>query len=176
MAGGRLWTPEEETYLMEKWGQASIPTIAKHLNRTVHSIKIRASRLHLGPDLMGGDYVTFNQLMLALTGGTQSYSYQKESWIKKRGLPVHAKKVVKNSFLVVYLDEFWAWAEQHRSFIDFSKMEPLALGAEPAWVAQVLLCGGIAGATPERRSHSAPLLRPWSKGTSRQRIPPQSLV
>ena len=45
-------------------------------------------------------------------------------------------KVVENSFLVVYLDEFWAWAEQHRSFIDFSKMEPLALGAEPDWVAQ----------------------------------------
>lgn len=136
MAGGRLWTPEEETYLMEKWGQVSIPTIAKHLSRTVHSIKVRASRLRLGPALMGGDYVTFNQLMLALTGGAKSYSYQKESWIKKRGLPVHAKKVVENSFLVVYLDEFWAWAEQHRSFIDFSKMESLALGAEPDWVAQ----------------------------------------
>ena len=74
--------------------------------------------------------------MLVLTGGSQSYTYQKESWIKKRGLPVHTKRVIDNSFLVVYLDEFWVWAEQHRSFIDFSKMEPLALGAEPAWVAQ----------------------------------------
>ena len=136
MAGGRLWTSEEETYLMEKWGQASIPAIAKHLDRTVEAIKNRASRLHLGPVLMGGGYATFNQLMLVLTGGSQSYTYQKESWIKKRGLPVHTKRVIDNSFLVVYLDEFWVWAEQHRSFIDFSKMEPLALGAEPAWVAQ----------------------------------------
>ena len=136
MAGGRLWTSEEETYLMEKWGQASIPAIAKHLDRTVEAIKNRASRLHLGPVLMGGGYVTFNQLMLVLTGGSQSYTYQKESWIKKRCLPVHTKRVIDNSFLVVYLDEFWVWAEQHRSFIDFSKMEPLALGAEPAWVAQ----------------------------------------
>lgn len=34
------------------------------------------------------------------------------------------------------MDEFWEWAERNRSFIDFSKMEPLALGAEPDWVAQ----------------------------------------
>lgn len=136
MAGGRPWTAAEETYLMEKWGQISIPAIAKNLKRTVHAIKNRASRLHLGPALMGGDYVTFNQLMLALTGGAHSYTYQKESWVKKRGLPIHTKKVVENSFKVVYLDEFWEWAEKNRSFIDFSKMEPLALGAEPDWVAQ----------------------------------------
>ena len=136
MAGGRLWTSEEEIYLMEKWGQASIPTIAKHLGRTVDAVKVRATRLNLGPVLMGGDYVTFNQLALAITGGSKCHSYQMKSWIKNRGFPVHTKKVVENSFLVVYLDEFWVWAEQHRSFIDFSKMEPLALGAEPDWVAQ----------------------------------------
>ena len=136
MAGGRPWTAEEETYLTEKWGTLSIPAIAKKLNRTVHAIKNRAVRLHLGPVLMGGDYVTFNQLALAVTGGSKCHTYQMKSWIENRGFPVHTKKVVGNSFLVVYLDEFWAWAEQHRSFIDFSKMEPLALGAEPDWVAQ----------------------------------------
>lgn len=136
MAGGRPWTTEEEIYLTEKWGTLSIPAIAKKLNRTVHAIKNRAVRLHLGPVLMGGDYVTFNQLALAVTGGSKCHTYQMKSWIENRGFPVHTKKVVDNSFLVVYLDEFWAWAEQHRSFIDFSKMAPLALGAEPDWVAQ----------------------------------------
>jgi len=136
MAGGRPWTAAEETYLMDKWGTYSIPAIAKNLNRSVQAIKIRATRLHLGPVLMGGDYVTFNQLALAVTGGSKCHTYQMKSWIENRGFPVHTKKVVDNSFLVVYLDEFWAWAEQHRSFIDFSKMEPLALGAEPDWVAQ----------------------------------------
>lgn len=130
------WTPEEETYLMEKWGTLSIPTIAKNLGRTVDAIKIRASKLHLGPVLMGGDYVTFSQLMLAMTGRSKYHTYQMKSWIENRGLPVRTKKVVSNSFLVVYLDEFWTWAEKNRSFIDFSKMEPLALGAEPDWVAQ----------------------------------------
>ncbi len=132
----KRWTPEEETYLMGKWGTLSIPTIAKNLGRTVDAIKIRASKLHLGPVLMGGDYVTFSQLVLAMTGRSKYHTYQMKSWIENRGLPVHTKKVVSNSFLVVYLDEFWTWAEKNRSFIDFSKMEPLALGAEPDWVVQ----------------------------------------
>lgn len=136
MAGGRPWTAAEENYLMEKWGQASIPAIAKKLNRTINAVKIRASKLRLGPVLMGGDYVTFNQLLVAVTGSRGSYIYKCESWVKKRGLPVHTKKVIGNSFLVVYLDEFWEWAERNRSVIDFSKMEPLALGAEPDWVGQ----------------------------------------
>ena len=37
---------------------------------------------------------------------------------------------------MVYIEEFWEWAERYRSFIDFSKMEPLALGEEPDWVAE----------------------------------------
>lgn len=57
-----------------------------------------------------------------------------ESWVRRRGFPIHTKRVDKCVWRVVYLDEFWKWAEQHRSFIDFSKLEPLALGKEPDWV------------------------------------------
>ena len=85
---------------------------------------------------MGGDYITLSQLFCAVTGTDTAYSYKMTSWVQNRGLPVHTKKVAKCSFRVVYLDEFWEWAEQNRSFIDFSKMEPLALGEEPEWVAE----------------------------------------
>lgn len=129
-----VWTPEEEQYLEEHWGAVSIPSIAKKLNRTVNAIKVRAFRLGLGGVLDAGDYVTFNQLMLTITDNSQSYSYQMQSWVKNRGLPVHTKRVDKCTWRVVYLDEFWKWAEKHRSFIDFSKLEPLALGKEPDWV------------------------------------------
>ena len=84
---------------------------------------------------MGGDYVTLNQLVTAFNR-TGSYSYKMISWVKNRGLPVHNKRVQKNTFRVVYLKEFWTWAEKNRSFMDFSKLEPLALGEEPAWVAE----------------------------------------
>lgn len=130
----KVWTPEEEQYLEEHWGSVSIPGIAKKLNRTVNAIKIRAFRLGLGGVLDAGDYVSFNQLMLTITDNSQSYSYQMQSWVKNRGLPVHTKRVDKCTWRVVYLDEFWKWAEKHRSFIDFSKLEPLALGKEPDWV------------------------------------------
>ena len=103
----RRWTPKEEEYLQENWGKYSIPAIAKKLGKSVNAIKVRANRLALGPVLMGGDYVTLNQLTLAVSGGAKTYSYKMISWVNNRGLPVHTKKVLNNSFRVVYLDEFW---------------------------------------------------------------------
>lgn len=135
-AGSRHWKPHEDEYLEENWGKFSVPALAKHLNRTVGAVKLRASRLGLGAFRMGGDYITLNQLHIAITGSAGGSGYILKSWIKNRGLPVHTKKVVEHRFRVVYLDEFWEWAEKNRSFIDFSKMEPLALGAEPEWVAE----------------------------------------
>ena len=84
---------------------------------------------------MGGDYVTLNQLVTAFNR-TGSYSYKMISWVENRGLPVHNKRVQQNTFRVVYLKEFWTWAEKNRSFLDFSKLEPLAFGEEPAWMAE----------------------------------------
>ena len=135
-SANKTWKAEEDRYLEESWGKYSIPAIANHLGRSVNAIKVRANRLHLGPVLLGGDYVTLNQLHIAVTGSAGGSGYITTSWIKNRGLPVHTKKIVNSSFRVVYIPEFWEWAEKNRSFIDFSKMEPLALGAEPDWVAE----------------------------------------
>lgn len=130
------WSAEDEQYLQESWGKFSIPAIGKKLGRSVNAVKVRAQRLGLGAVLMGGDYISLNQLLIAVKGTNFGGGYAIKSWVENRGLPVHTKKVVNNSFRVVYLDEFWTWAEKNRSFIDFSKMEPLALGKEPDWVAE----------------------------------------
>lgn len=130
------WSAEDEQYLQENWGKFSIPAIGKKLGRSVNAVKVRAQRLGLGAVLMGGDYISLNQLLIAVKGTNSGGGYVIKSWVENRGLPVHTKKVVNNSFRVIYLDEFWTWAEKNRSFIDFSKMEPLALGEEPAWVAE----------------------------------------
>lgn len=134
--GSRTWKPEELLYLEERWGEVSIPSMAKRLNRTPNAVIVKAQRMGLGPALLGGDYITLNQLVKAVTGLKNVYSYHLTSWVKNRGLPIHTRRVNKNSFRVVYIDEFWEWAEKNRSFIDFSKMEPLALGLEPDWVAE----------------------------------------
>ena len=130
------WTEEELAYLKQSWGIVSTVGIAKHLNRSLEAVKLKASRLKLGPSSLSGDYITLNQLLIAVRGHNSGRSWVTESWSKKRGLPIHKKRICREKISVVYLDEFWEWAEKNRSFIDFSKFEPLSLGAEPAWVAE----------------------------------------
>lgn len=133
MGKGKNWTKAEESYLAENWGTVSMDGLCEHLGRSRNAIKVRAFRLGLGAFWDAGDYVTVNQLMKTLRIHN-SYSYQSISWIQNRGFPVHTKRCGNMSAKIVYLDEFWKWAEKNRSFIDFSRLEPLALGKEPAWV------------------------------------------
>lgn len=44
------------------------------------------------------------------------------------------RKSIKKAYLVIYLDEFWKWAFENRTIIDFSKFEENNLGKEPDWV------------------------------------------
>lgn len=136
MRQNKNWTKEEEEYLVEKWGQMSVPSLCKNLGRSKNAIMVRVFRLGLPPFLESGDYITLNQLLIAVTGSKNAYSGKHTSWIENRGLPIHYKRRNQATFKVVYIDEFWEWAEKNRSFLDFSKMEPLILGKEPEWVAE----------------------------------------
>ena len=148
------WPKEQEEYLCENWGKVSIPSIAKKLNRSNNAVIIKAQKLGLGGFLSSGEYISFNQLLIAL-GVQKGCGYKNTSWIKNRGFPVHRKKVLNNTFRIVYIDEFWEWAEQNRAFIDFSKMEPLALGEEPEWVTQQR--------KEDFKKHHACKNTPWTK-------------
>lgn len=133
MGQARNWTKEEEEYLIEKWGTVSVKTLAKTLNRSENAIIVRKGRLGLGAFLESGEYITWNQLMLAL-GITGGNGYKMTSWVKNRGFPVHTKRVNNNSFRIIYLEEWWKWAEKNRDLMDFSRFEENVLGAEPEWV------------------------------------------
>ena len=134
MGLGKIWTPAEESYLVENWGSVSIDGICRHLSRSKAAIMVRVQKLGLGRFLDSGDYITMHQLLAAL-GVSTSSGYKVKSWIENRGFPVRFKaRSSSYKVRIVYLDEFWGWAEKNRSFVDFSKMEPLALGAEPAWL------------------------------------------
>lgn len=135
MGQNRNWTAEEETYLAEHWGHITIAGLCKALNRSKNAILVRVHRIGLPPYYESGDYVTVNALCNVLRG-TSFNTYQMKSWVRDRDFPVHNKRRGSRTARVVYLDEFWEWAEKNRSFLDFSKMEPLALGREPEWVAE----------------------------------------
>lgn len=132
---GKKWTKEQEAYLEDRWGMTSIATIAKNLGRSENAVIVRARRMGLGGFLDAGDYVTWNQLSIALGYGA-AYTYKLKSWVKNRNFPMRTKQVKNNKFRVVYLDEFWKWADKNRNFLNFSKFEQYALGAEPGWVAE----------------------------------------
>ena len=133
LKSARIWTPEEYIYLDDNWGIKSLTTLAKNLGRSENAIRVKVFKRGLGAFLEAGEYITLNQLSLALGRGCIN-TYTLTSWGKNRGFPIKTKKVQNCSFRVVYLDEFWKWAEQHRTFIDFSKVEKHALGKEPDWV------------------------------------------
>ena len=130
------WSPEEIEYLRESWGTTSYEGMSQALHRTVGAIREKASRLGLGRFYDHGDYVTLNRLYVAFCGRNFN-SYNVKTWLHDRHMPISNKKRSNGSRVrIVYLDEFWEWAEQHRSFLDFSRMEEYALGWEPAWVAE----------------------------------------
>lgn len=133
MGQGRNWTKEEYDYLMDNWGKYSVGAICKHLNRSRNAINIKVFRLGLGAFLDAGEYITFNQLSVAFGRGPAD-KYMLTSWVKNRDFPMKYKTVGKNRFRVVYLKDFWTWAERHRTFIDFSHLEENMLGEEPQWV------------------------------------------
>lgn len=128
---GRKWTEKEEQYLIENWGTVSITSIAKRLGRTKHAVTIHKNRMGLGAFLDSGDYITWNQFIQAL--GLSYGTYRLKSWVENKNFPLRQKRVDKNVFKVVYLDEWWDWAYENQSFLDFSKFEENILGEEPEW-------------------------------------------
>lgn len=126
------WSQDEENYLSDKWGTLSLKAIAKHLGRTESGVANKASRMKLGSFLESGEYISWHQLLIAL--GIDSGGYKNISWIKNRNFPIRTKKVRECSFKVVNLKDFWKWAEQNQSFLNFALFEENSLGAEPLWV------------------------------------------
>ena len=134
MGSGRAWTSGEVNHLEEKWGAVSVGCLATKLGRTRNAIILKAKRLSLGPFLMGGEYVTFYQLLCALGYENSGYTYKMKSWVKNRGCPVRTKRVNQNTFKIIYIEDFWGWAEKNQAFLDFSRFEENMLGKEPGWV------------------------------------------
>lgn len=126
------WTNEKTNYLMENWGENSIPYLARKLKTTETSIMNKANRLGLGAFLENGEYITVNQFFKAI-GRTGCWTYTLTHWVKK-GFPLKYKKVKDGEFKVIYLRDFWKWAKEYRMHIDFAKFKENALGKEPKWV------------------------------------------
>jgi hypothetical protein len=130
--GNRPWLKSDEDLLEEKWGNVSIPAIAKLLNRTVIACKLKALKMGLNRHIHSGEYVTCNQLFTAM--GLGSSSYTRGVWEHEKNMPIEYKKSIKMKYKIIYLKKFWKWAEENKTLIDFVKFEENMLGEEPQWV------------------------------------------
>lgn len=130
---GRTWTPDEITYLEDSWGTVSIRHIAKKLGRSINAVKLKAQRIGLQDARFAGDGITLNQLAKALN---REYSILK-NWLTRYNFPAKKKVFCKEAkvWFVRYQD-FWKWAEEYKTLLDFSRLEPNLLGPEPEWVAE----------------------------------------
>jgi hypothetical protein len=128
----RRWTNEDIDYLEQSWGGIPKTTICKKLNRSLNSITKKASEINLGKYLEAGEYITVRQFLKEI-GSKNNSSYFK-NWVEGKGFPVRTKKVVKSKVRVIYIKDFWKWAENNKAIIDFSKFEEGIVGEEPKWV------------------------------------------
>lgn len=110
--------------------------MCKNLEVTQNALMLKKNRLKLGAFLESGEYITWRQLLIAIGLDGAGYAYKELSWGKNRNFPIKYKKINKSRFKVVYLEDFWKWAEQNRELIDFSLIEENILGEEPQWVKQ----------------------------------------
>ncbi|ELC8386004.1 phage protein [Clostridium perfringens] len=130
---GRIWTEEDINYLREKWGLVSVDVIAKKLNRTVISVRKKASYLKLGKWIDNIQYIKFRELIMALGYSESGYCYLKKKF-KLLNFPMISKKVSKMKIEVVDIEEFWKWAEKNKSELNFANFNEGVLGKEPNWV------------------------------------------
>ncbi len=128
---GTIWSKEEVEYLEMNWSNTSITSMAKKLNRSINAIREKAYNIGLKRYIHSGEYITVNQLMIAIGRAQSSYTLNK--WMKQ-GLPIKYRRSVTMKYRVIFIESFWKWAKEHRMLVDFSKVEKNILGDEPTWV------------------------------------------
>lgn len=120
--------------LREGWGnmKGGIQALSKAMGRSVDALKIKANKLKLGPWLDASEYVTLNQLFLAVSGPETSVAYCYTRW-KRLGLPLVKRTGIACKWEMVRIRDFWNWAKQNQNELDFSRFDENALGLEPTW-------------------------------------------
>jgi len=107
----RRWTEDEEEYLCEKWGQVSLETIAKNLNRTWSSIYLKAFKLGLREQISAnGDYLTprnFSEI-------TGTYLRTVYDWIRAEKLECRKFRVSGKKKYQISIEQFKTFLIQYQ--------------------------------------------------------------
>lgn len=125
------WTKENKEYLIEHYGVDSIPTIAKHLKRTVRAVIEKIRKMELGEAKHATEYINARELAEAL-GRSKSTIIR---WIENKKLPSMYKVITeKDKIHRIDVEKFWKWCENNLKIMKWELYERNSLGAEPKWL------------------------------------------
>lgn len=127
----KVWIPEEIEYLSENVGLQKISTIAKNMNRSYESVRVKMTRLGLSNTKLQLGYCTAGELANFLKVDRSTIRL----WMEEHALP-YKKKATREekSFYFIEPSDFWKWAEQHKEKVQFLAIEEQVLLPEPTWV------------------------------------------
>ena len=128
---GPDWTAEEVELMQELWGTYTIPQIAKRLNRSEQSIKVKSTRLGLGRYVNSSVYLTANQVANLLHVDIHAVT---DVWIPA-GLPFKWKAPRGNrKFRHIRMDDLQEFLRNNPDRWDSRRVDLFALGEEPDWL------------------------------------------
>lgn len=124
------WRAEEIKLLQTLVGQRSVTAIAKELGRTPGAVSNKLSRLGLGATRKQTGMLTARELANKLGVTTKTVV----SW-EAYGLKTVTRVTrYKKQFILIKMKNFWEWAEQNKSLIDFTKLSKKDFSTLPEWV------------------------------------------
>lgn len=128
----RIWTQQEDEYLMGRYTIQPIETTAEKLNRSIIAVKKRAGLLGISKyhdnTYAGMVAKNFHVSMSVI-----------HRWAKQYGMLYYREKAGNGYRYRIDVKRFWEWAEDHKDLIDWKKYESRSLPPEPQWVREVML-------------------------------------
>lgn len=128
----RLWTEQEDEYLMGRYTIQPIETTAKKLNRSIVAVKKRAGLLGISKyhdNTYAGTIAKCFHVSMSVI----------HRWASQYGMPYYREKAGKGYRYRIDVVKFWKWAEVNKDLIDWKRYETKSLPPEPKWVKVILL-------------------------------------
>lgn len=128
----KVWSAEEEEYLVENWGKATFKQLCIQLNRSKDSIRRKAMRMELGRSIdCSGRFLTVYRVSQLLGKKRESVL----NW-EKKGLKIVTSTISGNKNYVIKIPDLLIWLEKNQDQWNSLKLEPFAFGIEPEWLKQ----------------------------------------
>lgn len=124
----RYWTAEEEKYMNKYYLRQPNKRTAKALNRTVESVRKKAARMGINTYYDG--YLSARVLGRCFSTNERAV----KRWVEKFNLPAIKVKEPNRTRYQIDPEQFWKWADTHRSIINWSGYDLCSILPEPRWV------------------------------------------